>query len=135
MPTLRELSEKKAKVAVIAHQGRPGDWDFCSLEGHAKILSKHLGKEVRYVDDLYGEKAIAAIKAMRPGDVIVLKNVRELACEQDKKSMDEHSTSEMVQVLSKVADIYVSDAFGSGAPGPMLTYRIPGRHCPPPRAG
>ena len=55
MPTLRELSEKNAKVVIIAHQGRKGDWDFCSLDMHAKLLSKHLGKEVRYVDDLYGE--------------------------------------------------------------------------------
>ncbi|OPY31226.1 MAG: Phosphoglycerate kinase [Methanomassiliicoccales archaeon PtaU1.Bin124] len=113
MPTLRELNQKKAKVVIIAHQGRPGDWDFCSLESHAKILSKHLGKEVKYVDDLYGEKAIAAIRAMRPGDVLVLKNVRELACEQEKRSMEDHAQEEMVQVLSKVADIYVSDAFGA----------------------
>lgn len=113
MPTLRELHEKKAKVVIIAHQGRPGDWDFCSLDKHAKLLSKHLGKEVRYVDDLYGETALHAIRTMHPGDVIVLKNVREVACEQDKRSMEEHGQSEMVQKLSQVSDLYVSDAFGA----------------------
>jgi phosphoglycerate kinase len=113
MPTLRELNEKKAKVVIIAHQGRKGDWDFCSLDQHAKVLTILLGKEVKYVDDLYGDRAISAIRSMKPGDVIVLKNVREISCEQDKGSMDEHARSEMVQRLSQVADIYVSDAFGA----------------------
>lgn len=113
MPTLKELNQKNAKVVVIAHQGRQGDWDFCSLDKHAKILSKHLGKEVRYVDDLYGDVAISAIKAMRPGDVIVLKNVRELSCESDKGSMEQHASTELVQKLAGVADLYVSDAFGA----------------------
>lgn len=113
MPTLRELNEKKAKVVIIAHQGRKGDWDFCSLDKHAKLLSQHLGKEVRYVDDLYGQVALEAIRSMGSGDVIVLKNVREMACEHEKRSMDEHGSTEMVQKLAQVADIYVSDAFGA----------------------
>ena len=50
---------------------------------------------------------------MTPGDAIVLKNVRELSCEQDKKSMEEHAKEEMVQKLASVADLYVSDAFGA----------------------
>jgi phosphoglycerate kinase len=113
LPTLRELVEKQAKVVIIAHQGRPGDWDYCGLDQHARLLSKYLGREVRYVDDLYGDEALDAIKAMSLGEAIMLKNVRELSCEQDKKSMDEHAQAEMVKRLASVADLYVSDAFGA----------------------
>jgi phosphoglycerate kinase len=113
MPTLTELVEKKAKVVIIAHQGRPGDWDYCALDQHAQIITRYLGQEVRYVDDLYGDEALAAIRRMSPGQAIMLKNVRELSCEKDKKSMDEHSQEEMVRRLASVADIYVSDAFGA----------------------
>ena len=55
--TIKELSEKGAKVVVLAHQGRKGDSDFIPLKQHAEILAKVLGKPVKYVDDLYGEKA------------------------------------------------------------------------------
>ncbi|QLH75152.1 MAG: phosphoglycerate kinase [Methanomassiliicoccales archaeon] len=113
MPTLRELAEKGSKVVIIAHQGRPGEWDFCPLDRHAELLGKHLGRKVGYIDDLYGERAISAIRSMRPGDVIVLKNVRELSCEQEKRSMEEHAREEMVQKLAAEADLYVSDAFGA----------------------
>lgn len=113
MPTLRELVEKQAKVVIIAHQGRPGDWDYCSLDQHAHLLSRYLGKKVRYVDDLYGDEALDAIRSMSPGEALMLKNVRELSCEQDKKGMDEHAQEEMVQRLASVADLYVSDAFGA----------------------
>ncbi|MCE5297046.1 MAG: phosphoglycerate kinase [Euryarchaeota archaeon] len=113
MPTLHELVDKGAKVVIIAHQGRQGDWDFCSLDQHAKVLSKHLGKEVRYVDDLQGDMAIDAIKRMAPSEVIVLKNVRELSCEQERKPMEEHAKEDIVQRLASVADLYVSDAFGA----------------------
>ncbi|HSV42628.1 MAG TPA: phosphoglycerate kinase, partial [Methanomassiliicoccales archaeon] len=113
MPTLKELVQKGAKVVIIAHQGRPGDWDFCALDQHASLLTKHLGKQVRYVDDLYGETALNAIRSMRPGECIVLKNVREMAFEQENRSMEEHARSEMIQALSSVADLYVSDAFGA----------------------
>jgi phosphoglycerate kinase len=113
MPTLRELVDKGSKVVIIAHQGRRGDWDFCSLEQHAKILSKHLGREVKYIDDLHGDRAVEAIKKMAPKDVIVLKNVRELSCEQEKKPMEEHAKEDFVKKLASVADLYVSDAFGA----------------------
>ncbi|MEM0449278.1 MAG: phosphoglycerate kinase [Methanomassiliicoccales archaeon] len=113
LPTLKELIHKGAKVAIIAHQGRPGDWDFIPLEKHAKSLSKLLGREVRYVDDLLGHTALEAIRSMSQGDVIMLKNVRELPYEQEKKSMEEHAKTELVTTLSPLFDIYVNDAFGA----------------------
>jgi phosphoglycerate kinase len=51
--TIKELSEKKAKTVVLAHQGRPGEPDFIPLRQHAEIMGKILGKPVNYVDDVY----------------------------------------------------------------------------------
>jgi phosphoglycerate kinase len=113
LPTIRELLAKRAKVVIIAHQGRPGDWDYYPLDQHAKALSMHLGIDVAYVDDLFGEKAKNAIKSMSAGSAIVLRNVRDLECEQVKMTIEEHSRSELVQNLAALADYYVSDAFGA----------------------
>ena len=74
--TIKELSQKGAKVVVLAHQGRPGDPDFTPLREHAQILGKILGKPVKYVDDIFGEKAQKAIKELKNGEILVLENVR-----------------------------------------------------------
>ena len=66
VPTVRELIGKQAKVVILAHQSRKGKWDFTSLEQHSHRLSKHLNSPVKYVDDVMGDKAKAAIKAIRP---------------------------------------------------------------------
>lgn len=113
IPTLKELLDKQAKVIILAHQGRPGDWDFIPLNEHASILSNFLGKEVRYVDDLVGQQAVEAIRSLNPGEAILLKNVRELPYEQDKKSPEEHAKSELVSVLAPHVDLYVNDAFAA----------------------
>ncbi|MGD0056771.1 MAG: phosphoglycerate kinase [Methanomassiliicoccales archaeon] len=113
MPTVKELLNKGAKVVILAHQGRPGDWDFSPLDRHAKVLSTVMGKEIRYVDDILGEKAVSAMRSLQPGEAIVLKNVRELPYEQEKKTMEEHSQSELVKVLAPLADYYVCDAFAA----------------------
>jgi phosphoglycerate kinase len=113
LPTIRELVDKQAKIVIIGHQGRPGDWDYCPLDQHAKALADHLGMDVPYVDDLFGDVAKRAIRTMRSGKVIVLRNVRDMECEQDKKTMEEHSVSDLVQNLAPLADYYVSDAFGA----------------------
>lgn len=113
MPTLRELLHKGAKVAILAHQGRPGDWDFVPLDKHSKVIAKLIGKEVKYVDDLLGKIALDAIRSISPGEAIVLKNVRDLPYEQDKKTMEEHSKMELVTTLAPLFDIYVNDAFGA----------------------
>jgi len=113
MPTLKELLSKGAKVAILAHQGRPRDWDYIPLDRHAKVISKLLGKEVKYVDDLLGQVAMEAIRSLSPGEVMVLKNVRDLPYEQEKKTMEEHAKMELVTALSPLFDIYVNDAFGA----------------------
>jgi len=113
MPTIRELVQKGAKVAILAHQGRPGDWDFIPLDRHAKVIGLMLDKEVPYVDDILGPDAMQAIRSMAPGDVIVLKNVRELPYEQENKTMEEQAKTELVLSLAPLFDIYVNDAFGA----------------------
>ena len=74
--TIRELAEKGAKVVVLAHQGRKNDSDFIPLKQHAEILAKVLGKPVKYVDDLFGEKTKAAVNQLKSGKVLVLENTR-----------------------------------------------------------
>jgi len=112
-PTIIELSEREAKVVVLAHQGRPGDWDFVPLDKHAKAMSGILGRDVRYVDDIFGQKAKDAIRAMKPGDVVMLGNVRGYKDETAKKSSEELSRCDMVRELSSLADYFVNDAFAA----------------------
>lgn len=111
--TIKELSQKGAKVVILAHQGRPGDPDFTPLKEHAQILGKILGKPVKYVDDVYGEKAQRAIKELKNGEILVLENVRTVADEQKKGTPEEHARTEMVRNLAPLADVFVNDAFSA----------------------
>lgn len=111
--TIKELVQKGAKVVILAHQGRPGDPDFAPLKQHAEILSKVLGKPVKYVDDLFGEKAQNAIKQLKSGEVLVLENVRTYPDELKKGTPEEQAKSEFVQKLAPLADVFVSDAFAA----------------------
>ena len=111
--TIKELVEKGSKVVVLAHQGRPGEPDFTSLEQHAKVLSGILGRPVRYIDDLFGEKAKSAIREMKSGEILVLQNVRTYAKERKKGTPDEQAKTEFVQSLAPLADIFVNDAFAA----------------------
>jgi phosphoglycerate kinase len=113
LPTLRELLQRGAKVIILAHQSRPGKWDYVPLACHARRTSELLGVDVPYVNDLYGEEARKAISRMRPGEAIMLRNVRDEEGEMEKMGMEEHARSKLVQELSALADVYVSDAFGA----------------------
>ena len=113
LPTIKELIEKNAKIAILAHQGRRGSWDFISLEKHANALEELLGKEVKFVDDIFGEKAKDAIKNLGYGDVLFLDNVRKFHSETEKKSAEEHAKSELVQNLYPLVDFFVNDAFAA----------------------
>ena len=111
--TIKELIQKGAKVVILAHQGRPGDPDFSTLKQHAEFLSKVLGKPVKYVDDLFGEKAQKAIKELKSGEVLVLENVRTYPDELKKGMPEEHAKSEFVRKLAPLADVFVNDAFSA----------------------
>ena len=111
--TIKELAQKGAKVVILAHQGRPGDPDFIPLDQHAEILGKILGKPVKYVDDLYGDKAQKAIKGLKSGEILVLQNVRTYPDEQKKGTPEDHAKSEFVKKLAPLANVFVSDAFAA----------------------
>ena len=109
--TVRELSDKGAKVIVLAHQGRKGDLDFTHLAQHAELLARDAGKDVLYVDDVIGEEALKAIAQLEEGKVLLLDNVRFLEDEAIEKTAEEHSRSSLVKALSPLADLFVNDAF------------------------
>lgn len=113
VPTVRELMGKNAKVVILAHQSRKGKWDFIPLEQHAEHLSKHINAPVKYVDDVIGDDAVAAIKALKSGEVLLLGNVRGIDSETAKGDMMMHSEGEVVQKLVPLIDYYVCDAFGA----------------------
>jgi len=111
--TIKELIQKGAKVVVLAHQGRPSEPDFIPSKQHAEILGRVLNKPVKYVDDIFGEKAQKAIRELKNGEVLVLENVRIFADEQKKGTPEEHARKEMVKKLAPLADLFVNDAFAA----------------------
>lgn len=113
LPTIKELMKKQAKTVIIAHQGRQGSWDFTNLHQHAQALEKLLGKPVQAIDDIYGKEAQNAIKNLKPGEVLLLNNVRKFDGETEKKSAEEHAQSPLVQNLYPLAALFVNDAFAA----------------------
>jgi len=113
LPTIKELMVKNAKIIILAHQGRKGSWDFISLDKHAIALEKLLGGEVKFIDDIFGEKAKDAINNLGYGGILLLDNVRKFSGETEKKSAEEHAKSELTQNLYPLADFFVNDAFAA----------------------
>lgn len=74
LPTIQRLV--KAKVIIMAHQSRPGKDDFTSTLGHARELGRLLGRQVKWVDDIHGPKAMDAIESLEAGQLLMLNNVR-----------------------------------------------------------
>lgn len=112
--TLKELAEKGAKTVVLAHQGRKGDPDYTTLKDHAATLQKLLPETpVKYVDDLFGDKAKTAIKNLKNGEILVLENVRSWDPETKSGTPEAQSKTALVQNLAPLADLYVSDAFSA----------------------
>lgn len=111
--TLRELADAGAKIVILAHQGRKGDADFLPLKQHAELLSEIMRKPVKYVDDLFKEKAKTAIKNLRDGEILVLENVRDFPGETKEGTPEEHAKTEFVQNLAPLAQIFVNDAFAA----------------------
>jgi len=103
----------KAKTVIITHQSRPGKKDFTSLVSHAHRLSELLGKEVRFVDDIFGTCARDAVRNAKVGDVIMLENVRFNAEENLKLSGEESAKTVLVKNLARMGDLFINDAFGT----------------------
>jgi phosphoglycerate kinase len=111
--TIKELAGKGAKVVVLAHQGRKGDPDFMPTKQHAEILGKILHRQVKYVDDVFGEKAKNEIKKLKSGEILVLDNVRTFADETKEGTPEEHAKTDLVKNLAPLADYFVNDAFAA----------------------
>ncbi len=110
LPTLNRLS--KSKVVLLAHQSRPGKKDFTSTLGHARELGRLLGRNVKWVDDIYGKKALTAIESLEDGEILMLNNVRMDDEENNTKGdFALMAETQMVQNLSMIADAFVNDAF------------------------
>ncbi len=116
--TVKELSDKKARVIVLAHQSRPGKLDFVNLEKHGERMSQIINKEIKFIDDIYGEKATEHINKMKNGEIILLDNVRfdDEEIELSKfvnDNFDIQRKSKMVRQLSPQASFFINDAFAA----------------------
>jgi phosphoglycerate kinase len=108
LPTLQLLISKGARIIVTAHLGRPkGQREpSMSLRPVADKLSEMLGRKVQFVDDCVGEKVQAAANALKPGELLLLENVRYY-------NEEEANDPAFAEKLAQVADVYVNDAFGA----------------------
>ncbi|WP_114395689.1 phosphoglycerate kinase [Oleisolibacter albus] len=108
VPTLKEIAAKGAKVVVMSHFGRPknGPDTKNSLRQVVPALEKSLGAPVAFAEDCVGEKAQAAVAALKAGGVLLLENTRFHAGE-------EKNDAELARQMAALADVYVNDAFSS----------------------
>ncbi|MBQ8144774.1 MAG: phosphoglycerate kinase [Butyricicoccus sp.] len=120
VPTLQELTEKGAKLVLMAHQGSDIEYqNFYTTEPHSKVLSELLGKEVKFIQDVCGPAAQDAIRNLQEGEILLLDNVRYMSEEQTlfelklKLTHEEQAKTVLVQKLAPLGDLYVCDAFAA----------------------
>ena len=119
-PTVRELAEAGAKVVLLAHQGGDLEYhNYASTEPHAAVMSELIGRRVRFIDDVCGPAARAAVAALDPGEVLLLDNVRFVAEEMTlfetklNLSPEQQARTLVVRKLAPLGDLYVCDAFAA----------------------
>jgi phosphoglycerate kinase len=119
LPTLKLLIDAGARVVLASHLGRPkGQWrDDMSLAPVAERLGTLLEVPVRFVRDVVGGDAHAAIDALGSGEVLLLDNVRFLAGE-------ETNDPKLSEALAGFADVYVNDAFGTAHRAHASTFGV-----------
>ena len=111
--TLAELVERGGRVAVLAHQGRPGGDEFVSLESHADRLSELLDQPVGYVDATFSDAAREAVRSLEDGDCVLLENTRFYSEEYMEFEPERAARTHLVSGLAPVLDAYVNDAFAA----------------------
>lgn len=111
IPTVQAL--KESRLVIVTHQSRPGKKDFTTLEVHAEKLEQKINRPVRYIDDIFGHYARESVRAAKPGDVLMLENVRFNAEENLTMKPEEAATCHLVRGLSAIGDLFVNDAFGT----------------------
>ena len=114
-PTIKHLLEEGAAVILVSHLGRPQkekledgtvDVEKFSLAPIVDTLEDYVGCQVTFVEDTIGESAKEAVAALEPGQVLLLENTRFY-------SGEEKGDEDLAEALSKLADVYVNDAFGA----------------------
>lgn len=108
LPTIKHLQQQGAKVILASHLGRPDGKvsDSFRLRPVGERLSQLLGKTVPVTGDALGAGTEDAIKRLRPGEVLLLENLR-FHAEEEKND------PKFAEALAKYADVYVNDAFGT----------------------
>lgn len=108
LPTLSYLIKQKAKIILCSHLGRPkGVYNSAfSLLPVAKKLSQILDMPVKMAADVVGDSAKQLVNEMQDGEIVMLENVRFHAEEEE-------NNEEFAKELSKLADVFVNDAFGT----------------------
>ena len=102
-----------SRVVIVAHQSRPGKEDFTSLEKHAAYMKRVLGRDVKFVDALFGKVVNEAVKSMKVGEILMLENTRFYSEETEIPANDIEAmeSSHIVRKLEPLMDYYVIDAF------------------------
>lgn len=120
VPTVRELSDRGAKVVLMAHQGSDIEYkNFYTTKPHAAVLQELLGREVKWIDDVCGPAAREAIGRLKEGEILLLDNVRFVSEEQTLFEMklclthEQQAKTQLVEKLAPLADLYVCDAFAA----------------------
>lgn len=120
IPVIRELIDGGAAVAIIAHQGDTLDYqNLTDLSAHAARIEALLGQPVEYLDDVCGPAAIARVKALQPGEIVILGNLRYLTEEVSTFEKDvrltagQYGKTRLVRRLAPLFDLYVNDAFSA----------------------
>ena len=108
LPTIKYLLEHNAAVILCSHMGRPkGEFNMkYSLKPVAARLSELLGKEVPLATDVIGESAKSMAAALKPGDAMLIENVR-------FHKEEEKNDPAFAKELASMAEMYVNDAFGT----------------------
>ena len=123
LPTIQYILEKGGSVVLASHLGRPDGQkvEKLTLQPVAEKLAELLGKPVQFLPDCVGAEVEAACAALKPGDVVLLENLR-FHIEEEGKVKREDGTKETADPakvaafrasLTKLGDVYVNDAFGT----------------------
>ena len=108
LPTIKYLLDNGAAVIACSHLGKPkGEWkQKLTLAPVAERLSELLGQKVIFANDIIGDDAKAKAAALKPGEIMLLENLR-FDIREEKNGAD------FAKALADMAEVYVSDAFGT----------------------
>lgn len=108
VPTIKKILSDGGSVILMSHFGRPkeGPNEKYSLKHLIKHVSELLGTNVHFTNDCIGEEAVQKASALKPGEVLLLENLRFY-------KQEEKGDEGFAEKLSKLGDVYVNDAFGT----------------------